>query len=179
MPAAGDAFSDPDPTPRIRRNRLVRFALAVSLMALLGTQAVSADTEPDYVPGPWHYHAITCIDTTVVAVTPRLSNGASGHYTAADFQSGAMVEYDTGLGIVPLFPTGHAAIVHYGDEPGNTVMGAEHVGDKVQVCYLGGPAPTSVCNPDKDNRGRSYRVYDYRQKQQYWGYNSEHLCGGA
>jgi hypothetical protein len=47
------------------------------------------------------------------------------------------------------------------------------------VCFLGPPAPTVYCNPDQDARGRTYRVYDYRQKQQYNGINSEHDCGGA
>jgi hypothetical protein len=69
--------------------------------------------------------------------------------------------------------------VHYQGDAGNGVMMSEHRGDEVQACFLGGPAPTIGCNPDKDLRGRDYRVWDYRQRKQYWGDNSEHGCGGA
>ena len=58
-------------------------------------------------------------------------------------------------------------------------MMAERAGDKVQVCFLGPPSPSLDCNPDKDRRERTYRVYDNRQQAPYSGWNSEHGCGGA
>jgi hypothetical protein len=119
------------------------------------------------------------VETTVYEVGPRLSSGTDGHFTAADFESGVDVVFATGLGVQPLFAKGQAEVVHYQGTPGNGVMRAEHAGDKVQVCFLGGPAPTKFCNPDTDSRGRQYRVWDYKQKKQYWGMNSEHDCGGA
>ncbi len=44
-------------------------------------------------------------------------------------------------------------MTHYQDTAGNNVMMAEKKGDKVQVCFLGPPAPTQYCDPDKDPRG--------------------------
>jgi hypothetical protein len=160
----------------------VRFAAAVSLIVLVGTLPAYADpdADPGYLPGPWHFHAITCVDTTVASVTPRLGNAGQTSFTAADFtQSGVIVTFNTGLGIVPLFPSGQAAVTHYQGTPGDAIMSVEHPGDRVQVCFLGGPAPTKYCDPDKDDRGRNYRVYDYKQQKQYWGSNEEHDCGGA
>jgi hypothetical protein len=156
----------------------VRFAVSLGLLLFSGTVPALAD--PGYVPGPWHYRAISCVDTTVSQVVPRLVGGDQTKFTAADFrQSGVQVTFKTGLGIAPLFPSGQANVTHYQDTPGNDVMTAERAGDRVQVCYLGGPAPTDYCNPDKDDRGRQYRVYDYARRKQYWGMNSEHECGGA
>jgi hypothetical protein len=101
-------------------------------------------------------------------------------FTKQDFlASGVYVEFNTALGTNPAAAPGHASVTHYQGTAGNSVMMAEKKGDKVQVCFLGPPAPTVYCDPDQDARGRTYRVYDYRQKQQYNGINSEHDCGGA
>jgi len=89
------------------------------------------------------------------------------------------VEFDTHLGSDRAFPNAIASVTHYQNQPGNVTMMRERVGDRVQVCFLGAPEPTRNCDPDKDSRGRKYRVYDYRHNAQYWGYNSEHGCGGA
>jgi len=132
---------------------VVRILTCLALAAATTAPAL-ADDNPDYLPGPWHFRAVSCVD-------------------------GVAVTFATGLGIQPLFARGTASVVHYQDSAGNNIMAAEHRGDRVQVCYLGGPAPTKYCNPDQDDRGRNYRVYDYRQHQQYWGGNSEHDCGGA
>jgi hypothetical protein len=152
----------------------------LGLLVFSGTVPALADTDPGYPNGPWHYRAISCVDTTVSQVVPRLTGGDQTKFTAADFQqSGVQVTFNTGLGVQPLFPNDKASVVHYQDTLGNTIMVAEHRGDRVQVCFLGGPAPDQYCNPDKDDRGRQYRVYDYAQRKQYWGMNSEHDCGGA
>jgi len=163
-----------------KRGSFVRFAACLSMIALSGALPALADEDPGYLNGPWHFKAMSCVDTTVVSVTPRLGSAGQTSFTAADFkQSGAEVTFNTGLGIQPLFAHGLASVTHYQDATGNDVMAAEHRGDRVQVCYLGGPAPTKYCNPDQDDRGRQYRVWDYRQNKQYWGGNSEHDCGGA
>lgn len=157
----------------------MRTVACIALVVAVSSPAW-ADTDPGYLPGPWHFKSVSCADTTVREVTPRLGSPGKTSFTAADFQqSGVQVTFATGLGIQPLFSTGTAAVVHYQGTAGNDVMAAEHRGDRVQVCFLGGPAPTKYCNPDQDGRGRNYRVYDYKQRQQYWGGNSEHDCGGA
>ena len=138
-----------------------------------------AQSNVQYTAGAWHYKSIPCVDTTVESVLPRLSTGGAAP-TKQDFvSSGVFVSFNTTLGSNPAAKPANAGIVHYQDSPGNSVMMAEKKGDKVQVCFLGPPAPTSSCDPDKDPRGRTYRAYDYRQKQQYNGWNSEHDCGGA
>jgi hypothetical protein len=157
----------------------VRTLICAALVSAVSSPAW-ADSDPGYLPGPWHFKAISCVDTTVRSVTPRLESAGQTTFTAEDFkQSGVAVVFATGLGIQPLFSSGTASVVHYQDTTGNSIMAAERAGDRVQVCYLGGPAPTQYCNPDKDDRGRNYRVYDYRQRAQYWGGNEEHDCGGA
>ena len=156
--------------------------VAYALVGCIAGMAVpaGADDTPHYKSGPWHYRSIACVDTTVKSVTPRLGSAGQTSYSRSDFmQSGVAVTFNTRLGADPAEPAALAGVVHYQDMAGNGVMMAEHRGDRVQVCFLQAPAPTEFCNPDSDSRGRLYRVWDYRQKAQYAGTNSEHDCGGA
>jgi len=70
-------------------------------------------------------------------------------------------------------------VTHYEFDDGNGLMMEERPGDKVQLCFLSGPLPNATCNPDKDPRGRTYRVYDYKRHAAYDGWNDGHGCGGA
>ena len=159
---------------------MTSLGVAVAAAAVLALSPALAQTAPDYKPGPWHYRSVACVDTTVVKVVPRLGQAGQTTFTAADFKaSGVTVLFASHLGVDPLFASRHAAVTHYQDTAGNNVMVAEHPGDRVQLCFLGGPAPTKNCDPDKDDRGRNYRVYDYRQRASYAGMNEEHDCGGA
>lgn len=58
-------------------------------------------------------------------------------------------------------------------------MAKHKVGDKVQVCLLYTPSKDPYCDPSKDERGRIYRVYNYRLRSAYQGWNANHGCGGA
>lgn len=159
--------------------RLIAFALTACIGAAT-LPAAAQDASIQYKPGPWHYKSIPCADTTVTMVTPRLGNNGQTTFTKQDFiNSGVYVQFASKLGVDPAGSGGFASVTHYQNSPGNAVMMAEKKGDKVQVCFLGPPAPTQYCDPDTDARGRKYRVYDYRQKAQYDGTNSEHDCGGA
>jgi hypothetical protein len=156
--------------------------VAYVLVACIAGTAIPAGAQdaPKYKSGPWHYRSIQCVDSTVKSVTPRLGSAGQTSYSKSDFlQSGVAVTFNTRLGADPAEPSALAGVVHYQDSAGNSVMMAEHRGDRVQVCFLQVPAPTDFCNPDSDSRGRLYRVWDYRQKAQYNGANSEHGCGGA
>lgn len=158
----------------------MRLLLATAITAAIVTSFAYADDTVPLKPGVWQYKSIPCADTTVVDVRPRLETMGQTKFSAQDFQqSGVQVTFATALGIDPLFPQSHAGVTHYQDTPGNNVMIAERPGDRVQVCFLGWPKPTQSCDPDKDSRGRTYRVYDYRQHASYDGMNSEHDCGGA
>jgi hypothetical protein len=150
---------------------------ALAAVTLFSAAVTFAQAEPLNKPGPWHSRS--CVDTTVAAVTPRLGNAGQTTFSAQDFeQSGVSVAFNTRLGALP-GSGARAAVTHYQGEPGNDVMARERAGDRVQVCFLGGPKPSKFCDPKKDPRGRSYRVYDYRQRAAYSGMNSEHDCGGA
>jgi hypothetical protein len=151
---------------------------ALSMLALADVQFAGAQDD-DYVPGVWHYRSVACVNTTVKLVTPRLTGDDQKTFTKQDFESGVFVEFDTTLGSDPANPKMFAAVAHYQNTPGNNVMMNEHPGDKVQVCFISRPAPTTGCDPDTDGRGRVFRVYDYRQHAQYAGQNGEHGCGGA
>lgn len=132
-------------------------------------------------PGPWtSTRAVPCVDTTVTDVGPRLTQAGQTTFTAQDYQSsGVEVEYATTLGSDPKLPPAHVVVIHYEEAANNAVMQRERRGDRVQVCFLGGPQRSQYCNPDTDPRERQYRVYDYRQHAAYSGMNSEHGCGGA
>ncbi len=132
-----------------------------------------------YVPGVWHYRSVACVDATVTSVEPRLVGEGQTKFSVQDFENGVAVTFNTHLGSDPAHPHTFASVTHYGGLPGNEIMVRERPGDKVQVCFLSRPAPTVDCNPDLDERGRIYRVYDYRQREQYSGMNTEHGCGGA
>lgn len=129
-------------------------------------------------------HAATysgsCVNTTVRLVAPRLDglDPAKEHFTREDFiESGVAVTFNTKLGLKN--GVQWAEVVHYQAEPGNGIMIAERVGDRVRVCFLGGPEADEACDPKTDLRGWKFSVYDYRQRASYSGINSEHGCGGA
>lgn len=169
----------PESPPRNARHRAMG-PLTIFLTALLVVTPCSAQQNEEYKPGPWHYRSIPCVDTTVHSVAPRLSRGAQRIFSADDFdQSGVVVTFNTHLGSDPAIRGILAAVTHYQQAIGNGIMRSERPGDRVQVCFLGPPAPTKFCDPDKDERGRTYRIYDYRQHAQYSGSNEEHTCGGA
>lgn len=166
-------------------------ALALLPRAASAQQARGQMGEPP-LPGPWHFRSIPCLNATVLSVTPRLYTLNQRVFTVRDFeQSGVVVTFKTRLGVDPALRlpsdipaqfralAGYADVTHYQNVEGNDVMTSERRGDIVQVCFLGPPIPTKSCNPDKDARGRLYRVYDYRQHASYEGWNSEHACGGA
>jgi len=152
---------------------------AITAAFVLSSLPASAQVQDSYKGGPWHYRSIPCVETTVVSVTPRLGSVGQKTFSAQDFQmSGVSVTYKTTLGSDPALPPSQVTVTHYQGSADNKTMQAERAGDKVQVCLVSVPPPTDYCDPDKDPRGRIYRVYDYRQKKQYSG-GSQHGCGGA
>jgi hypothetical protein len=54
-------------------------------------------------------------------------------------------------------------------------------GDRVQVCLVSIPEQErgSRCRPWHDERGRWYRVFDYRLRRAFTAPNANHGCGGA
>jgi hypothetical protein len=100
-----------------------------------------------------------------------------GYYFENMPESGIYAEFESGLG-VETFQDRIARVVDR-SSPLNKVMDAQQVGDKVQVCLIAFPESIYQCNPQKDYRGRFYRVFNYRLKAAYEGPNAAHLCGGA
>jgi len=120
------------------------------------------------------------VNTTVRLVAPRLDglDPAKEHFTRQDFiQSGVAVTFNTKLGLKNGIQW--AEVVHYQGEPRNSIMMAERIGERVRICFLGGPEADEACDPKTDLRGWKFSVYDYRQHASYSGINSEHDCGGA
>jgi hypothetical protein len=161
-------------------SRILAGVIGALLIGASLEPAGADDLDPNSKPGAWHYRSIACADTTVTEVTPRLGSENQKTFTRQDFvQTGVIVRFASRLGVDPLTPTANASVTHYQDLPGNTIMMTERVGDRVQLCFLGAPAPTVSCDPDSDPRGRFYRVYEYRRHTAYAGENEEHSCGGA
>jgi hypothetical protein len=167
----------------IRRFHVSRlFVSLVALTCISGqfSRAEADDLNPNAKAGAWHYRSIPCVDTRVTEVTPRLGEENQKTFSHQDFvRTGVVVHYASHLGVDPLVPRLYASVTHYPEMPGNTIMMTERPGDRVQLCFLGAPAPTNFCDPDIDSRGRMYRVYDYRRRTAYAGENEEHSCGGA
>lgn len=162
-----------------RCSRTAGAAVCVLTTLFLATLQVVKAQDEDYVPGVWHYRSVACVITTVKLVEPRLVGGNQTKFTPQDFESGVNVVFNTTLGSDPAHPKMLASVTHYQETAGNNIMMKERAGDKVQVCFISRPAPANGCNPDEDERGRIFRIYDYRQHAQYAGQNGEHGCGGA
>jgi hypothetical protein len=136
------------------------FAASFILLASIAP-SVQATEEPSAIP-------YRCEDSTVTEI---------GYYFEGDPQSGIYAGFQSKLG-VETFKDTTARVVDR-SMPLNSVMDAQVVGDKVQVCLIYMPESEKRCNPEKDPRGRVYRVYNYRLKSAYVGINANHLCGGA
>jgi hypothetical protein len=151
----------------------VRTALLSALLMVTSSLPLAVQTQAPT-------HSGSCVNTTVRLVAPRLDglDPAKEHFTRQDFiQSGVAVTFNTKLGLKNGIQW--AEVVHYQGEPHNNIMMAERIGERVRVCFLGGPEADEACDPKTDLRGWKFDVYDYRQHASYSGINSEHGCGGA
>jgi hypothetical protein len=110
-----------------------------------------------------------CIHTAVRSVEP---------YFKDDPSSGAVVQvfgriYDPYRGTLP--PSVQ--------ERGHTALLQIRPGDRVQVCLVQAPTPDRShphgCDPARDERGRWYRLFDYRLRRAFADPNANHGCGGA
>ncbi|UBF27851.1 hypothetical protein K9N68_08090 [Kovacikia minuta CCNUW1] len=143
-----------------------RFGKTIALaIAFLLTQNYVARADDPLENNPQPYR---CEDSVVTKV---------GTYFENDPSSGFYAVFQSKLG-VEQFPDTRAAVV---DRAAGTdsVLAQQKVGDKVQVCLIGSPAKDQYCDPEKDSRGRFFRIYSYRLKAAYTGTNANHLCGGA
>lgn len=145
---------------KIRFRRL--FALTT---VFLFTQSYAALADDPLEENPQPYR---CEDSVVTKVGTYFENDPSSGFYAV-FQSKVGVEQ---------FSDAFAAVVDRTAQP-TSVLAKQKVGDKVQVCLIASPTKNQYCNPDKDPRGRFFRVYNYRLKAAYSGTNANHLCGGA
>lgn len=139
--------------------KIIRYPIAALVsVGLFAPHQVRADAPSEK---PWR-----CEESTIAKV---------GSYFEGDPRSGVYAVFRSKLGMEQ-FPNTPAAVVVRSPDP---VMAQQKVGDKVQVCLVNFPEPGDFCKPDKDSRGRIYRVYNYRLKAAYTGPNANHLCGGA
>ena len=114
--------------------------------------------------------SVPCVDTTV---------GSIASYFPSDPASGVVISFKTHLCIPESLTKVDAGITERTAESVVAVILQERVGDAVQVCLLAVPKPDDRCHPETDERGRVYRVYDYRLKTAYTGSLGNHDCGGA
>lgn len=98
-----------------------------------------------------------CADTFIQEVSTRLSDG-----------NGAPVE-GSGTGVTL---TNGVYLVSYDEIP---ALKRSKVGKRVKLCLLSIP---SNCPPG-DDRGRFYRLLNYRTRQSVELPDSQHMCGGA
>ncbi|MGV0023736.1 hypothetical protein [Phormidesmis priestleyi] len=101
----------------------------------------------------------------------------TGYYFENQPDSGSYVVFKSNLGVKQIKDATVSVVDR--NAPPTSVLAKQKVGDRVQVCLVGYPTKDQSCNPDRDPRGRYYRVYNYRQKAAYQGTNGNHLCGGA
>jgi hypothetical protein len=161
--------------------KFIRHAAALVALAMIVSPVAGKTQTPDPgLRGPWHYLSVACVDTTVYRVEPRLAARGQRTFTKAEFKNeGVEVTFNSYLGMGAAFPGMRAMVTHYEFEDGDGLMTEERPGDKVQLCFLDGPTPNATCNPDRDPRGREYRIFDYKRHASYDGWNEEHGCGGV
>ncbi|MER3434426.1 MAG: hypothetical protein C4288_13615 [Leptolyngbya sp. ERB_1_1] len=135
------------------------------LMAVLSIGEIAPISKADVSGQPIPYQ---CEDSVVTK---------KGYYFENQPNSGSYAQFKSRLGVTQ-FKDATAAVVDRSAAP-NSVLAKQQVGDRVQVCLVGYPNKDQYCNPDRDPRGRYYRIYHYRQKAEYSGTNGDHLCGGA
>jgi len=134
------------------------FAAALSAAAL-PAGAQNAETR-DEMKGPAFVQPIRCVDTSLAKLTDRFGQPING---------------PNANGMVVVFAN-KVSLVGYSV---SAVVLRERLGDRVQLCYLGHVEGADVCHPATDDRGRLFRVYDYRLHAAWSATNSQHMCGGA
>jgi hypothetical protein len=134
-----------------------------TILLLAQTPLARADDPTETNPQPYR-----CEDSVITKV---------GNYFEDDPTSGFYALFASKLG-VENFSDSRAAVVDRSAGQ-DSVMAKQRVGDKVQVCLINTPEAGYGCNPNKDPRGRVYRVFNYRLRGAYSGWNSNHGCGGA
>jgi hypothetical protein len=173
-----------------RKPTALLVAMLVLLVAPAGAQTNYEDDHDAIVGGgPWHFHLVPCAQGVVTGVMPRVGKENQRVYTDQDFKSAGVhveMKLPPHTHFIPNANMEYVSVTHYQEDRENNVMQAERVGDKVQVCLMSFPIPlyeASIkgyrCNPDEDQRGWYFRVYDYRQRKAYFGPNLQHGCGGA
>jgi len=133
---------------------------------------------------PWPATNSLCSNTQVETAGPRLLDptklsaaaqarlNSGGALTQSEInQAGA---WESG-GVAISFTNG-ISVVDYGT---NAIDAYERPGDRVQVCLIYVPSESECPNVASDQRGRVYRVYDYKAQAAYRIQNSQHGCGGA
>jgi ribosomal protein L21E len=141
----------------------MKAGIVVLSLILLATTPLPVKAAEEAAAIPYN-----CVDSTVTK---------TGYYFEGKPESGIYAEFETKIGVETA--SDYKARVVDRSSPLNSVMDVQEVGDQVQVCLISFPETDRWCNPQKDFRGRVYRVYNYRLKAAYSGVNANHLCGGA
>ena len=138
-------------------------AACAALMCAAALPAVAQNAETrDEMRGPAFVGPVRCVDTRFVRLTDRFGQPVHGSGGTANGMSVTFAN--------------HVSLVAYSV---SAVAIRERAGDSVQLCSLGHVEGTQGCNPAADDRGRLYRVYDYRLHAAWSATNSQHECGGA
>ena len=129
----------------------------------IGVMTPISQADPNLSPIPYQ-----CEDSVVTA---------KGYYFENQPDSGSYAKFSARLGVSQV-KDAVVEIVDRSAKP-DSILARQQVGDRVQVCLIGYPTKDQYCDPDRDRRGRYYRIYNYRQKAEYSGANANHSCGGA
>lgn len=130
----------------------------MQLLTLILAGGLVTDVAEARTPDPQYQDvAYSCSDTTVQTISSRLTDGDGRPIP----NMGSQIVFANGISLV--------------DYETPKVVELERAGDKVQVCLVAVP---KNCPPG-DERGKVYRVFDYRQKAAYEMGDSQHVCGGA
>ncbi len=131
----------------------------VAAAAVLATAPVTAGDLDQADPGL--VSPVTCAGTAITKINDRHQKPIGSN--PDDLAEGMLISFASGV-----------ALVAYET---SLVAKAEKPGDRVQLCFLGQIQHAGQCRPEIDDRGRMYRIYDYRQRAAYTIINSERPCG--
>lgn len=132
-------------------NKLNQVSISLAVLALTLTPYSSQAAKPPTKVG-------RCSETFVARVGTRLVDGGVGQPIAG---SGTSINFTNGI-----------YLVSYDTVP---AAQASKLKDKVKMCLDSVP---KNCPPG-DNRGKVYKVVNYRTKGQFRMSDSQHSCGGA
>jgi len=156
--------------------KCLAIAAACGIVLTVNTPVRADSDVVSNIPAPKH-DTHNCIETHIQDVASRIG-ALDAHGKFINEAGVGFVVTFAGKLPDPYIGALTPRVTHYQNDPADEVMAFERRGDPAIVCVIAFPEVGS-CDPTHDARGRTLMVYDVKLRTSYYGWNSEHGCGGA